>query len=136
MTYVEARAMVHKERLATLDRKSAQRLADCNMSAGAREDLGALFHQYVSGIGVSVDHPSGPAYSIPTTVGALTVRYNVHTGTIFGRFSTAPQEAARCLGALFVNPHSGKWNTHTNNTDVVATIFTFWQCQVERVRIK
>jgi hypothetical protein len=133
MTYAEALKLAKAERKKDFDATMERQLRTCNMHIEERETLGALFHEYVSGIGQPADtYLSGVSYGIDTQVGKLVVHYSASVGAIFGRFERA-EEAARVLGHMEVNCHSGKWNTHTSKGDDPAHVFQNWKRQLGRI---
>jgi hypothetical protein len=134
MTIKEAVKLTHKERLASANPADETRLRKVNMSVADREMLGALFHEHASARGTAT-HPAwanATIYELQTQVGLLTLHYDAISGAIFGRFAYAA-EAANVLGSMSVNCFSGKWNTHTDQTDNPATVFASWKRQLERV---
>lgn len=126
----EARVAVRRQRKAGEKENPSARSFNRKhgMRAEDREELGARFHTFASSVGEPFDHPVfGVSYRILIVGGSYTVHYDPVYGTIFGRFD--PPEAAK--GSIaWVNPHSGKWNTHTSRGDDPVEVFESWRSQL------
>ena len=133
MTKLEAKKLAHEQYLALRDPALERALTKINMTLDQRKELGALFYAYASLTGIEIPYePLTKRYTIKTCAGAFKTYYDPCTGTIFGRFENAEVAAQKLTG---VNPHSGKWNTHTSKDDEPTKVFLGWQIALNHVKL-
>ena len=127
MLWKQILAAVKKERQ-TIDKKRGK--APASMRAAERDRLGALLVQYLATVGVEEDDgTSHLTFRLETSVGPLTVSYDLQFGNIFTHFED-PKRASKIVDC---NPFSGKWNFHFDRETTADQAYEHFRSLLERL---